>query len=258
MRDYGKVSPQFWTGSTGKQIKAAGNEAVIVALYLMTSPHANMIGLYYLPKPYIAHETGLSFEAASKGLASCCEAMFCTYEDASEHVFVHAMARFQIADTLKPEDNRVKGVENELAKAPKGALLQAFMEIYRVPFSLKNESPFEAPSKPGAGTGAGKRKKALEQQAARKTASRFTEFWEAYPVKKGRADAETKWLAKGYDAIADTIIADVKRRIAGDRQWLDGYAPHGSTYINGRGWEDEIEPPKGANGSSSDWLARAV
>lgn len=95
-------------------------------------------------------------------------------------------------------------------------------------------------------------KRTLEQRAARKTAERFPEFWTAYPVKKGRAEAEAKWRAKGYDAIADTIIADVKRRIAEDRQWLDGYAPHGSTYVNGRGWEDDIESVRGGGNASPD------
>lgn len=94
------------------------------------------------------------------------------------------------------------------------------------------------------------RSKSLEQPAARKTASRFEEFWNAYPIKKGRAESEAKWKAKGYDTIADRIIADVKRRVNEDRQWIDGYAPHGSTYVNARGWEDDIEPVKGsANGA---------
>jgi hypothetical protein len=148
MRDYGKVAPQFWTGQTGKALKAQGMEAVIVAMYLMTSPHANMIGLYYLPKIYIAHETGLGMEGACKGLARAIEAGFCTYDEASEHVFVHAMARFQIAETLKPDDKRCKGIENELAKAPKGMLCLAFRDMYGASFHLKKESPLEAPSKP--------------------------------------------------------------------------------------------------------------
>lgn len=93
---------------------------------------------------------------------------------------------------------------------------------------------------------------AIEQRAARKTAERFPEFWTVYPVKKGRADAEAKWRAKGYDAIADQIIADVKRRMVEDRQWRDGFIPHGSTYVNGRGWEDAIEPVRGSSGSGGD------
>lgn len=86
-----------------------------------------------------------------------------------------------------------------------------------------------------------------EQKSLVRQAARFPEFWAEYPVKKGRAEAEAKWKARGLDGIADRIIADVKARKAGDRQWLDGFAPHGSTYVNGRGWEDAIEPPK-ANG----------
>ncbi|WP_457097534.1 hypothetical protein [Lysobacter sp. P5_B9] len=146
MRDYGKVSGKFWTGETGKKLIAAGHEALVVALYLMTSPHANMIGLYYLPLIYLAHDTGLGIEGASKGLASAIEAGFCAYDQKSECVFVHAMAKYQIAEALKPDDKRCKGVENEIAKLPKGALVQAFHDRYAVVFNLATLP--ESPSKP--------------------------------------------------------------------------------------------------------------
>ena len=74
MRDYAKVSPQFWIGTTGKAIRASGSDAQIVALYLLTSPHATMLGLYYLPMLYIAHETGRGIEGASEGLRRAFEA----------------------------------------------------------------------------------------------------------------------------------------------------------------------------------------
>lgn len=159
MRDYGKVAPQFWTGATGKELRAHGHEAVIVGLYLMTSPHANMIGLYYLPVLYIAHETGLGLEGARKGLQRACEAGFCTYDDTSEYVFVHAMARFQIAPSLKPSDNRCKGVVNDLEKCPNPLFRRAFFDLYgeafHIPDSVVEGSPLEGPSKPRAGAGAG-------------------------------------------------------------------------------------------------------
>lgn len=152
MRDYGKVAPQFWTGATGKALRDGGPEAVIVGLYLMTSPHANMIGLYYLPMLYLAHETGLGIEGARKGLQRASEAGFCSYDEASEHVFVHAMARFQIADSLDPKDNRCKGVANELSKVPKGPLVQAFLRLYASAYHLQKPdnlaSPIEGASKP--------------------------------------------------------------------------------------------------------------
>jgi len=147
MRDYSKVSPQFWTGTTGKKLKSAGTEAVIVAMYLMTSPSANMIGLFYIPVIYIAHETGLGFEGASRGLKGAIEAGFCTYDEASEYVFVHEMARYQIAGQLKSGDKQCKGVENELSKVPKGALELAFREKYGNAFHIKTTTHFEGPLK---------------------------------------------------------------------------------------------------------------
>ncbi|HEY0268071.1 MAG TPA: hypothetical protein VGC12_02435, partial [Methyloradius sp.] len=61
MRDYSKVSGAFWTGKTGKSIRR-DMETQIVAMYLMTSPHANMIGVFSLPVGYIQIDTGLTFE----------------------------------------------------------------------------------------------------------------------------------------------------------------------------------------------------
>ena len=51
-RDYAIVTPQFWTGTTGREIRARGRDAQLVALYLMTSPHANMLGPL-LPPPAV-------------------------------------------------------------------------------------------------------------------------------------------------------------------------------------------------------------
>lgn len=94
----------------------------------------------------------------------------------------------------------------------------------------------------------------LVQQAAR-----FDEFWAEYPVKKGKDEAMRKWKARSLDLIADEIITDVKARKLRDRQWLDGYAPHGSTYVNGRLWQDEIEAGKAkASGLTAADEAMAV
>lgn len=151
MRDYSAVVPTFWTGKTGREIRALGPECQVIALYLLTSPHSNMIGLYYLPKLFIAHETGLSIEGASKALASLSKAQFCTYDEESETVFIHEMARYQIGADLVATDKRVKGVENELKKFHNNPLLNAFLKRYAEPYHLdfddEEPSPLEAPSK---------------------------------------------------------------------------------------------------------------
>lgn len=142
MRDYATVAPQFWLGKTGRELRKQGAEAQVVSFYLMTSPHANMLGLYYLPILYIAHETGLGLEGASKGLKSSIEAGFCSYDEDTEMVWVHEMAAYQVGRSLKPGDNRCAGVRNEYMSLPENPFLSSFYERYKTDFhlSFKRES----------------------------------------------------------------------------------------------------------------------
>ena len=165
MRSYSKVSSSFWTGRTGRALRG-DCDAQIVALYLLTSPHASMIGVYHCPILYIAHETGIPFEGASKGLQRLVEGGFCTYEEDTETVWVHEMARFQVGESLKANDNRVKDIQRQFAEIPEGKIRRGFYERYKDAYILNKPpgeaseskplaSPLQAPSKPGTGTGTG-------------------------------------------------------------------------------------------------------
>lgn len=136
MRDYGKVSPHFWIGRTGKELRQAGPESQLVALYLLTSPHANMIGLYYMPLAFLSHETGLTMEGAKKGLNSAIKAGFCKYDEHSEMVWVIEMATHQIGEALKPGDKRCAGVQNEYNKVSDNLFLSEFYEKYSKQFNM--------------------------------------------------------------------------------------------------------------------------
>lgn len=148
MREYGKVAPSFWIGETGREIIQSGPESTIVALYLMTSPHANMLGLYYLPIAYVSHDTGLPLEGASKGLQRVCEAGLCGYDKGSQVVWVYEMARYQVEDSLKPGDKRVIGINKEYQRLPKCSFLGDFFDKYHKAFHLENRRGSEAPCKP--------------------------------------------------------------------------------------------------------------
>jgi len=152
-RSYGIVRPSFWIGKTGVMLRKHDPSVSLVALYLQTSPHANMIGLYHLPLIYVAHETGLHVRQVDDAIVVLERDGFCTYARETEWVFVTEMARCQIADELKPRDNRVKNIRKELEKAPPH-LVELFLERYEGPFSLKKGPP-RAPFKPGSGSGSG-------------------------------------------------------------------------------------------------------
>lgn len=72
---------------------------------------------------------------------------------------------------------------------------------------------------------------------------RFSDFWESYPKKTAKQDAERAWKKLNPSTeLADRIIADVTNR-KGSNEWTkDGgqYIPYPATYLNKRRWEDEF------------------
>ena len=152
MRDYGKISPQFWIGKTGKSIRKQGIEAQLVALYLMTCPQANMLGLYYTSINQIGYETGLDTEGALKGLRGAIEAGFCQYDEDSEVVWVIEMAHYQIAQSLSPNDNQCKGIQREYNSLVESPFLPLFFDKYKDDFHLTQKrgatAQIEPPSNP--------------------------------------------------------------------------------------------------------------
>ena len=151
MRDFAMIAPQFWTGDTGRTLRKAGPDGMLVAMYLLTSPHSNVFGLYYMPIMYVAHDLNLPVERAQAAIHQCIDAKFCTYDEEAEVVWVFNMAKFQIGETVKPTDNRAKWIASEWQRLPKCSLLSAFIEKYGHAFGM-TEAPCkggsEAPSKP--------------------------------------------------------------------------------------------------------------
>lgn len=84
--------------------------------------------------------------------------------------------------------------------------------------------------------------KAVKQKHVQPAAARFADFWDAYPNKKGKAEALRTWKRKTLDAKADDLIAHVRLMTATDDGWRRGYVPMGSTYLNGDRWEDVPQP----------------
>lgn len=156
MREYGKVAVSFWTGRSGKQLRDAGPEAMLLALYAMTSPHASMIGLYRLPLAYITNDTGLSLESVLGALRELDAAGLASYDPESEYIWLPEMARFECGERLEPTDKRVRHIQRLYEILPGIALTHSFFCRYGEPFNLRprmdHGSPSPGSSKPGEGT----------------------------------------------------------------------------------------------------------
>lgn len=66
MRDYGKVHTSFWSSAT---TRAMTEDARTLALYLITSPHSTIAGVFRLPDGYVCEDLQWDSERVEKGFA---------------------------------------------------------------------------------------------------------------------------------------------------------------------------------------------
>lgn len=164
MRDYGKVSPRFWTGKTGKVLRG-DQDAQLLALYLMTSPHATMIGVYHCPVMYMAHETGMTIEGASMALRRLVDMGFCSFDEDEEIVWVHEMAAHQVGERLSRKDKQCIGIQRQFENLPEGQIRRGFLARYADDYHLTKLADFDHEDTRGSeGASEGDRSQEQEQE----------------------------------------------------------------------------------------------
>jgi hypothetical protein len=254
MRDYSTVSPKFWIGATGKALRG-DPPAQLLALYLVTSPHSSMTGVFYCPVAYMAHETGLTLQGAQKALSRLIEVGFCDFDDATDTIFVVRMASFQVGDDLKEKDNRVIGIRKEVERMPRGLIRQRFIALYGKSFRLddlaEKDSPPEAPSEPLRSQEQEQEQEQEEKNSLRSLSDHppddplawprdyREQFWSRYPHKVGKDKALQKLdaIAKSRKVAFVDLMAGLERYIASkppNREWCNP-----QTWLNGGRWKDE-------------------
>lgn len=67
----------------------------------------------------------------------------------------------------------------------------------------------------------------------------FDEFWKAYPRKTNKAAALKAWKRLKPSPELLAVILKAVGIQKSWREWAGGFIPHGSTWLNGRRWEDE-------------------
>lgn len=137
MSDYHKIQSTFWLSGTGKKLRG-DTCAQLVAVYLMSSPHANMIGVYHCPPLYVAHETGTCLDAVEQAIRILSDVGYCTFDPETEYVFVHRMAAYQIGESLSAKDNRVTSVRKAIESLPDFSIKQMFIRRYAEVYHLQD------------------------------------------------------------------------------------------------------------------------
>jgi hypothetical protein len=99
-----------------------------------------MTGIYYLPLPTLCYEVGITRKRARAALEVLAREGFAEYDEETSVVWVPEMARCQVGNDPKPDDKRIKGFLRELAAVPHPVFVGKFIEKYRKPFQLDEES----------------------------------------------------------------------------------------------------------------------
>lgn len=144
MRQYANTPTNFWTNTVGRQLRGAGMDVQMVALYLLSSPHSSYTSLYQLPVAYIAADTGLNHSQVRAALASIRDIGFARYDEDSEFVWVLEGAVWQIGKSLKPGDKRVPFIQKEFDALPEDCPYRAdFFQKYGKAFHIRENAAKE-------------------------------------------------------------------------------------------------------------------
>jgi hypothetical protein len=76
-----------------------------------------------------------------------------------------------------------------------------------------------------------------------KDKAKFDDFWEVYPKKKSKGQAETTWNKLSPDNNLLTLILTALEAAKKSEDWQkEGgkYIPYPSSWLNNKGWEDEV------------------
>ena len=133
MRAYAYVVPTFWTRGSGKKLR--GNPAAqALALYVMTAPSSNMVGLYYVPLTTIAAETGIPAAELPGVFSKISE--IAKYDFENEIVWVPEAAAHQIGETMKGTDKRRSQVIRDVEAMGSHPFALEFFAKYSAAYGL--------------------------------------------------------------------------------------------------------------------------
>ena len=149
---YTRVESRFWKD---EKMRAVSHDARHLMLYLLTSPHRNILGFYFLPSPYACFDLGWDEKRFRKGLQELLQTGLIAY-DFDAHI---VLLKNYLKHNPLENPNQVKSALEKADELPETPLMQDFLDLverYWKPFMEPlAERLRERLGKPGTGTGTG-------------------------------------------------------------------------------------------------------
>lgn len=216
------IKDSFWTDS---YIESLSPDHKLIFIYLLTNPQCNIAGVYEITHKRIAYETGFDIDVI-KNILKRFE------EDGKILQWKSYIALLNHSKHQSQNPSVEKGIERIYEDLPQelvNLLTPCTQTVDSVRHPMSN---------------------AVELSKVKLSNNKgiaFEEFWDIYPVKKGKQPSKKKW--ERFDRkTQETIISHVTERKQTDRQWIEGYIPHPTTFFNQQRWEDEYEKVEESQG----------
>jgi hypothetical protein len=134
MREYGKVYSSFWTS---EDIRGMSEDGRTLALYLMTSPHGNMLGCFRMPNAYAAEDLQWPSERVSNGFAELSRNGFVTRCERTYWIVIHKHLKWNKLDNPNMGTAAAKLFDTITAPHSVKALLVQAIRAFGKNFPLK-------------------------------------------------------------------------------------------------------------------------
>src|SRR5580692_7444375 len=85
MREYGSVQTQFWSDVA---LQNLSTHAKLLAVYLLTGPHTNMLGCFRVPMGYVAEDLQWDRETVSVAFTELARVNFLIRDDESSWICI--------------------------------------------------------------------------------------------------------------------------------------------------------------------------
>ena len=231
---YQKIHAQIWQD---EKFITLSQDAKYLFLYILTSPHSNAVGLYVLPKPYICADLKWDTKRLGKPFKELLDKHVILYDETVNLVCIKNHLKHNPIEN----ENQAKAASKLVMCLPKSTMyltiLEQLTQRYHEPLLEQLRERYAQPET-GTGTGTGTGTELLPPN----NQESFETFWQAYPKKKSKGDAEKAWnKAKVSNGLFEKIMTKLEI-LKGSFDWMKEngkYIPHPATWLNAKGWEDE-------------------
>jgi hypothetical protein len=242
MAKYRPIYIKIWNDPDFEEYPPEGK---LIFIYLCTNPNATESGIYPISCKSIAGDTGIDIPRVKELLANGLKNVL--YDEATRHVFVRNFHRYNAGGSPKLIETSIL---NDFSHSQETYLWNDFLVTYQE-FNGKITPLVPNPkcnpiSKPNPNRTVCKRL-AKGFQTAVVPGNSFATFWEAYPRKVGKQDAQKAFAKVSPDeTLLAVMLAAIEKakQTEGWQKEKGKYIPHPATWLNGKRWDDEIGEPR--------------